>query len=324
MTATKCNHDHKEIVQHAATPADVDPTRTKSLRSDYSGKLFKRFRETKGDIRTAVVDLDVFGLSDGPPRMLADLPDRGAFQFKTNPEKIKAFQDWLDTAFKQNVLEPADSLSGQWQGDYVRRSYASGVKQATRFLKKAGVPVEEEPMQRVFNTPIHKRKLRMLYKRNFDALQKITRAVDGDISRILTGGLSQGWNPRRMASKLNEQVDDIGIVRARTMARTEVVHAHNEAALNRYEELGVKEVTAKVEWLTAGDSRVCPRCLSMRGTRYTVEEAHGILPLHPNCRCTWLPLPKTFRSKMDNQAAANTIYFGTLSTGKRGGNYAIS
>ena len=33
----------------------------------------------------------------------------------------------------------------------------------------------------------------------------------------------------------------------------------------------------------------CPQCLVLDGTVFTVKEARGIIPRHPNCRCAWIP-----------------------------------
>jgi hypothetical protein len=49
-------------------------------------------------------------------------------------------------------------------------------------------------------------------------------------------------------------------------------------------------VEADVEHQTAGDSRVCPQCASLQGTRYTIAEARGVVPVHPRCRCAWKPV----------------------------------
>ena len=46
------------------------------------------------------------------------------------------------------------------------------------------------------------------------------------------------------------------------------------------------------EWTTAGDERVCPECGGWEGIKMTIEEARGMIPLHPNCRCDWLPATK--------------------------------
>jgi len=303
--AKTCDHNHskeeklisdpgksKYLEQLAQAAENVDPTRTKTLRRDYMAAAYKRFRHLKGLIRKAVVDLDVFELGQGPQSQLAELPDRGDFVFKTDAEKVDVFSNWLDGRLKEGILEPPEQFPDRWQKQYVRRAYNSGVRQAQRKMRQAGMDVPRlgrAEFRNIFNQPIHKQKLQLLYTRNFKALKNITDEVDGQISRVLTNGLSQGFNPRKMARQLNNRVDKIGITRARTMARTETIYVHNEAALTRYEQMGVEEVSAKVEWLTAGDARVCPECSSLSGTKYTIEEAHGLIPLHPNCRCCWEP-----------------------------------
>ena len=75
-----------------------------------------------------------------------------------------------------------------------------------------------------------------------------------------------------------------------TLARTEVINAYTEGTLDSYERLGVEEVQGRAEWSTAGDDRVCPQCAGMEGAVFTIREARGLIPLHPNCRCAWLPV----------------------------------
>lgn len=310
-TAT-CQHEHSHVKGRnwdfdfealAETRPNVDPTRTKTLRADYMADVYKRFRETKGDIRTAVVDLDVFGL--GNKTIMAEMPDLNDFRFATVSDKKQAFDNWLEYAMNENILEPQPGVARQWQGQYVRRSYASGLKMSTKELRAAGLDVpmfSDQTLQQFLNAPIHRDSLELLYTRNFSALKGITNEVDKEISRTLTEGLSQGFNPRKMARELNGRVDAVGITRARTMARTETIYAHNEAALNRYQQAGVKEVAAEVEWVTAGDNRVCPDCVSMGDRIFTLKEARGLIPFHPNCRCTWVPatFPKTQMSVYGN------------------------
>ena len=67
-----------------------------------------------------------------------------------------------------------------------------------------------------------------------------------------------------------------------------MIATHAEAGLNSYEEAGVEGVDVEAEWLTAADA--CPLCVEAadKGT-YTLGEARGLIPLHPNCRCSWAP-----------------------------------
>lgn len=45
-------------------------------------------------------------------------------------------------------------------------------------------------------------------------------------------------------------------------------------------------------WKTRGDLRVCDDCDENEGL--TAEEADGDIPMHPNCHCYWLMVPKDF------------------------------
>ena len=51
------------------------------------------------------------------------------------------------------------------------------------------------------------------------------------------------------------------------------------------------------EWSTAGDDMVCPSCGELEGVIMTVKEARGLLPYHPNCRCSWIPANVTRKEK---------------------------
>ncbi|MBA7543206.1 hypothetical protein ES705_35536 [subsurface metagenome] len=149
----------------------------------------------------------------------------------------------------------------------------------------------------VFNAPIHADALGMLYTRNFRELQGITAAQGQVISRTLTSGLSEGIGPRQMAQNLRDVVSDIGYARSNTLARTEIVRAHSEATLNRFVDYGIDTVKGFAEFATAGDDRVCSRCMAIEEEDHgygagilMIVDARGLIPVHPSCRCAWLPV----------------------------------
>ena len=74
------------------------------------------------------------------------------------------------------------------------------------------------------------------------------------------------------------------------LTRTEVINAHAEATLNSYVEAGLEGVTVNAEYTTAGDDKMCPKCVALQGRPYTIDEARGLIPQHPNCRCAWSPV----------------------------------
>lgn len=86
--------------------------------------------------------------------------------------------------------------------------------------------------------------------------------------------------------------------RSRTIARTEITRASTEAEIQAYEQSGV--VKGK-EWYTALDERTCLECSAMHGKVLSIREnyadkeetGYADVPgpaLHPNCRCTLLPV----------------------------------
>jgi SPP1 gp7 family putative phage head morphogenesis protein len=117
--------------------------------------------------------------------------------------------------------------------------------------------------------------------------------MSSQLDMILADGMANGRGPREIARDMAKRVDGITKKRALVIARTEIIHAHAEGQLDSMETLGVSKTTAAVEFATAGDEKVCPRCAALEGKEYTIKQAHGVIPVHPNCRCAWIPLVAT-------------------------------
>lgn len=278
-----CGHEHTEAL--AKTPADVDPTRTKTLRKRYAQKLRVGFSDINTEIRRGVRDRDVFGLDVGGDALADRVP---SFRFTTDDQKSEEFLRWLRQQQEQDVLQTISTDRNTW----VESAYSRGVQHADTTARQAGVEVPTRPIEATLRQPVHRDTLQLLYTRNFEALEGITNEVSRQVGRELTQGFAEGVNPDEMARRITDRVDKIGKTRATTLARTEIINAHSTATLERYDELGVEEVGVKAEFTTAGDLRVCPECAALEGEVLKVEEAKGLIPLHPNCRCAWLPVVK--------------------------------
>lgn len=74
--------------------------------------------------------------------------------------------------------------------------------------------------------------------------------------------------------------------RAKMIARTEVTRVSNEGVLKSFG----KENIELVQFETRKDSLVDPECEDLQGSVFKRSESHGIIPIHINCRCTWLPI----------------------------------
>jgi hypothetical protein len=115
--------------------------------------------------------------------------------------------------------------------------------------------------------------------------------------------------------------------RLNALSTTNVTRAYNAGKLDTYEQLGVEAVGVEAETQaggahapvieqppelqelqpeaegapperraeyytveTVGDDRVCAICESYEGNSYTLAEARDLIPAHPNCRCSIVPL----------------------------------
>ena len=64
---------------------------------------------------------------------------------------------------------------------------------------------------------------------------------------------------------------------------TELTRVINMALLDSYEEQGVTHV----RWCSVLEEGTCADCRDLDGTVFKIEDAHGLIPAHPNCKCYW-------------------------------------
>ena len=268
-----------------------DPTRTTTLRQQFEADLARRFRAIAKAIRKKIDEEDGFGLKT----------NRGEFEFARSDQKVAAFMEWLQRQVDAGILEirrgETMQQAGQraWTNVYIRSAYQKGIAQSAARLRAEGAQVAPEWVETAFTRPFHADRVGLVYTRTFNDLRGITAEMDKQISRTLANGLAEGLGPMDIARSLANRVEKIGIVRARMLARTEVVAAHAEASLNVFDEAEAEGVSLEAEFTTAQDDKVCQECQALAEKTFTIREARGMLPVHPNCRCTWLPVVKNPR-----------------------------
>jgi SPP1 gp7 family putative phage head morphogenesis protein len=234
------------------------------------------------------------------------LTSNADYQFLSDPDKIKVFQEWLKKQLKSKIIGLTQEQI--WQ-KYAEAGFKKGAGRAfddTRAAERALSSTSQakldwyngtrdEFLRSTFGQPVSVDKIKLLAGRSFDDLEGVTDTMSLKMSRVLTDGLVEGKGMEEIADDLNKEVD-IGEDRALTVARTEIIRCHAEGQLNAFENLGVKEVGVAAEFATAaGDTGlfkemgVCPDCAALSGVVLKVEEARNIIPVHPGCRCCWLP-----------------------------------
>lgn len=277
---------------------EVGPTQVEGLQREYRVELERRFRKLRGVIRETVDTNDALRLREDRTNAdtvrshgVDDIWPRDQFPFRQRTAKKIAFQnqlrEWLDQGILEVVGEDSIEAGEHFSGTYVRSSYGEGVRWANQQLRGQGISVGEfgeAALEPTFNQPIHTDQLEQLYTRNYRALEDITSDLDQTLSRELSRGLIDGENPRTIANRLTKETRTIQRTRARTLARTELLHSHNQAALNRYQEYGVSRVRIL-------GSDPCEICAPYVGNDYPMDNLpRGGPPFHPNCVGSVSPL----------------------------------
>lgn len=253
----------------------VDPTRTNLLRAKFTRDMENRFNRLTHQINDYINKKDALTLN--------------AFEFTSLPSKLDAYKKWLLEQVNKGLLITNDKQK-PWTDEYIESSYKQAATRAYADVKKQGATEAfKKEFASSFSLPVTQQRLQLLFTRAFDQLKGVTQAMGNAMSRVLGDSLAHGLGARDAAKLL---IQEVGLAkqRALTVARTELIHAYAEGQLDTFDKLGITELGVEVEHLTAGDDRVCPKCAALNGKIYkSVAEARGVIPVHPNCRCAWVP-----------------------------------
>lgn len=141
--------------------------------------------------------------------------------------------------------------------------------------------------------------------------KEVDKVTKEKIFDIIDAGNNSGASVQDISKEISKTFDDFGKKRALTIARTEITRASNWATEQARKDSGVVE---QKEWYTATDERVCEHCWPMNWKVIDIGKSffdkwHTLVgvngwqlkldyetiktpPLHPNCRCTLLPVIK--------------------------------
>ena len=272
-------------------PLRADPTRTGPLRRRYVAGVDGRVSALRRAVRRVVVTDDAFGLRGG---LVANAEN---WSFESDPQKVESFRRWLQEQIDAGLLAVEGLHAAPWANKFIFSAYKEGLLRAFRDTKPKALAKSADFhsgqltqfLQGTFSAPITTQRLELLYTRNFEKLRGVTTDMASKMSATLADGLAHGHNPTRIASSLVKNVDGLNRRRATLIARTEIIYAFAEGQLDAFEALGVEKLGVLVELATAGDDRVCPICLDLEGQEFTIAEARGVIPVHPDCRCCWVP-----------------------------------
>lgn len=276
-----------------------DPTRTTLLRRRFEQEVKKRWRLLIAKVKHLVGDQDAFGLD--LPRPVANT----MFSYDTSEGKLKRFRSWLRNEMGSTLA--GDALIQK----YIDESYTRGTARSFRDLRRIDktaltaltdgtttgpsfppgtTPSEEETryLRMRASRGATVQKVKLLAGRTFAEMEDVSAKAGTRMSRVLVEALVNGYSAKKTARLMSEQAE-IEMDRALVVVRTEMVRAHAEGQLDMLSEAGAR-VRASVEWETAGDGKACPKCSRHEGNVFAIDDARGMIPAHPNCRCAWIPV----------------------------------
>ena len=125
---------------------------------------------------------------------------------------------------------------------------------------------------------------------NFDLVTNVNTELREGIREVIFNAVAAGDGYQTTMRNLMDLPltpinNNISVrTRAEMIARTEHARAVNTGTLQAYANYGINEVDV----ITVGDSLVCDDCQDAEANNpHTLQEAQSLLPMHPNCRCSF-------------------------------------
>lgn len=103
------------------------------------------------------------------------------------------------------------------------------------------------------------------------------------VANFQTELLAEGVSAQRAAARAATYAGRLHWRRTQTIARTETAYGLTEGQRQGYGQMGVTKLERVEDPATEDDD-----CADGNGKVYTLAEAEGVLPAHPNCEGTWV------------------------------------
>lgn len=184
----------------------------------------------------------------------------------------------------------AATLGSRMSGDMIRSTFdnvPNGVSLAKGFDYLPKSAIQEIAGSLMDGSPVS------------SLVNAVAGGMANEMKRLLVTGLATGVNPRETA-RLIGKAFDAQQARLNTIVRTETLRAAREGS--RKNMLNHTDVVKGWQWYSRRDRRTCAVCFAMHGEQFELKTK---MATHPNCRCTMIPVTKTWQELGFSSAVPN-------------------
>lgn len=157
-----------------------------------------------------------------------------------------------------------------------------------------------------------------------ETVDQMVRRIRGEVVKPARWGRDEDGKRVRIPGVYKGGAMDTTTQGARALVRTATMHASNAARESFYQDN--TDLIKGYQYVATLDADACLVCGAYDGRVYGLDEPRPDLPLHPNCRCLYVPVLKSWeelgialkeappgtRASMDGQVPANETYADRL------------
>lgn len=211
------------------------------------------------------------------------------------PKAITQLRAMFRTQYKEAIEKLKTSVGPETQlldRQRALQAYYSAMLPTTRQAMEKGAsdaadgikPTPPHASKQGFPHAVNEAALAWLKKRIEWAAAQVADETEKALRDALLAGYAEGEGIPDIADRVRDVFDGFDAVRAERIARTEIIAASSQGAVEIYKAAGITQS----EWYTAMDERECELCETLAGVHDISEQYTP--PAHPNCRCVLLPV----------------------------------
>jgi len=269
-----------------------DPTRSVALRKHARTLVNARVYELNRNLRSAFLEHDLPNLKG---RGEQALPSSLARWVEPDGSRLERSEEMLRQMVEMSIASPAN-----WMGEVIGAAVDRGVAQASVEMRALLGSLDVSEVSRLLTTITGQE------------VRGISSETQRRLLRNVAKSLENNQSPFGLMKEVRKTLEKVTRQRLIVLVNTTMVKAVNAGKLAAYRANGVKRVGIEPEWLpkmisrdsrhhwsdeamvnvlTAGDDDVCEECQDIAESGpYEIDEAGGLIPAHPNCRCAFVPV----------------------------------